>query len=154
MVSVTPFLWFDDNAEEAAAFYTSVFDSAEITSSIPGPNGKALTVSMRIEGQDVTFINGGPQFPQTEAFSFFISCDGQAEVDRFWDTLIADGGSPSRCGWLKDKYGLSWQVIPRQLMDCLGDPDAEKAGRAMNAMLQMTKIDVAGLERARDAVPA
>ena len=154
MVSITPFLWFDDNAEEAAAFYVSVFDSAQITNTTPGPNGKALTVSMRIEDQDVTFINGGPQFPQTEAFSFAITCDGQAEVDRFWDALIAGGGSPSQCGWLKDRFGLSWQVIPRQLMDYLSDPDAEKAGRAMNAMLQMTKIDIAELERARDGVPA
>jgi predicted 3-demethylubiquinone-9 3-methyltransferase (glyoxalase superfamily) len=152
MVTVTPNLWYNNNAEEAAEFYVSVFDTAEITNTIPGgPDGKALVVSMSIEGQNVTFINGGPMFPQTEAFSFEIICDGQAEVDRYWDALIADGGAPSQCGWLKDKFGLSWQVVPKQFLELVSDPDAEKVGRVMSAMMEMIKLDVAELEKAAEA---
>lgn len=150
MQKITPFLWFEDNCEEAMKFYTSVFKDAKIVSTMPGPDGKVMTGTMELFGQQFMVLNGGPQFKFTEAVSFFVSCEDQAEVDEYWEKLTADGGEESQCGWLKNKYGLSWQIIPKALGECLGDPDREKAGRAMQAMLGMKKIVVADLEKARD----
>ncbi len=156
MQKITPFLWFDNSAEEAAEFYVSVFKDSRITAvnrygeAGPGPAGTAMTVSFRLEGQDFIALNGGPHYQFTPAISLFVDCPDQAEVDDLWSKLIADGGEESRCGWLKDKYGLSWQIIPKALGELLGDEDSAKAGRAMTAMLQMKKIDVAELKRAYD----
>ena len=155
---ITPFLWFDTQAEDAANFYVSVFKNADILSvnrdpeGGPAPAGSVMTVSFRLNGQQFTALNAGPMFTFTEAVSFVIDCADQAEVDYYWDALTADGGEPSACGWLKDKFGLSWQVVPRALPELLGDPDQEKAQRVMPAMMGMTKIDVAGLQRAYDGV--
>jgi predicted 3-demethylubiquinone-9 3-methyltransferase (glyoxalase superfamily) len=151
---ITPFLWFDTQAEEAANFYVSIFPDSEVLSvshygdGSPGPAGSVMTVSFRLAGQDVIALNGGPMFRFTEAFSFTIDCASQEEVDRYWEQLTADGGEPGPCGWLKDKYGLSWQVVPRALHELLQDPDPERAKRAMQAMLQMGKLDIAALQRA------
>jgi predicted 3-demethylubiquinone-9 3-methyltransferase (glyoxalase superfamily) len=142
MQKITPFLWFDNNAEEAANFYASVFKDAQVLSVSP------MTVSFRLNGQEFIGLNGGPEFKFTEAVSFFVNCETQAEVDELWSKLTADGGEESRCGWLKDKFGLSWQIVPTVLGDLLGDPDREKADRVMQAMLQMNKIDISALERA------
>jgi predicted 3-demethylubiquinone-9 3-methyltransferase (glyoxalase superfamily) len=163
MPKITPFLWFDDQAEEAAEFYVSVFNArpgsagdSEILGvsrygeAGPGKPGSAMTVSFRLEGQDFTGLNGGPQYRFTEAVSFFVSCETQEEVDALWSALT-EGGQEDACGWLKDRYGLSWQIIPTALGELLGDPDPERAGRAMQAMLQMTKIDIDGLRRAAEA---
>ncbi|HEY7034458.1 MAG TPA: VOC family protein [Thermomicrobiales bacterium] len=147
---ITPFLWFDNQAEEAANFYVSVFKNSEVLEvnryeGGPGEPGTVVVVSFRLDGQEVRALNGGPEFKFTEAFSFQIDCEDQAEVDYFWGKLV-EGGEPSQCGWLKDKYGLSWQVVPRRLIELLGDPDRAKANRVMQAMLQMGMIDVAELE--------
>jgi predicted 3-demethylubiquinone-9 3-methyltransferase (glyoxalase superfamily) len=150
---ITPFLWFDDNAEEAARFYASVFKNSRIGEirrygeAGPGPAGSVMTVSFELEGQEFIALNGGPHFTFTEAVSFFVKCETQDEVDALW-TRLTDGGQESQCGWLKDKYGLSWQIIPNALMEMLGDKDPEKAGRVMAAMLKMRKIDVKALEAA------
>src|SRR5438105_1082202 len=155
MQKITTFLWFNDQAEEAMKFYVSVFKNAKILSvdrmpeGTPGPQGKVMSGSFQIEGQEFMVLNGGPQFPFTEAISLFVNCETQAEVDELWDKLSA-GGSKDRCGWLKDKYGLSWQVIPTALGRMLRDKDPQKAGRVMQAMLQMSKIDIAALKRAYD----
>lgn len=148
---ITPFLWFNDNAEEAARFYTSIFADAKILSTMPGPEGKAMSVTFELMGQRITILNGGPHFQLNEAFSLFVDCADQAEVDFLWEKLTADGGEESQCAWLKDKFGLSWQIVPRQLGEMLGDPDPEKSQRVMQAMLQMTKIDIAALQAAYDA---
>jgi predicted 3-demethylubiquinone-9 3-methyltransferase (glyoxalase superfamily) len=155
MSKITPCLWFDGNAEEAADFYVSLLPDSRVdtVSRSPADNpstpaGAVLVVDFTLAGQAYRGINGGPQFPFTEAISLAIDCEDQAEVDRLWDALLAGGGSPGQCGWLKDRFGLSWQVIPRQLGELLGDPDRERAGRAMEAMLTMSKIDVAALRRA------
>ena len=160
MAKITPNLWFDGNAEEAAAFYVTLLPDSRIDkvwrSPADNPSTKAgevLLVDFTVAGQKFTGINGGPQFPFTEAVSFLIDCEDQAEVDRLWSALIAGGGEPSQCGWLKDRFGLSWQVIPRQLGEMLGDPDPERSRRAMEAMLEMTKIDVAALRRAFEGEP-
>ena len=151
-----PNLWFDGTAEEAAAFYCSVFPNSRITrvtrytAAGPGPEGSAVTVDFELDGLAFTGINGGPQFPFTEAVSFAIPCDDQAEADRYWDALTGDGGSPSQCGWLTDKYGLSWQVYPAELRTLLDDPEPERAARATQAMLQMTRIDLAAIRAAAD----
>jgi predicted 3-demethylubiquinone-9 3-methyltransferase (glyoxalase superfamily) len=150
MKKITPFLWFDTQAEEAMDFYVSVFKNSKVLSVTPGPNGIAQTVNFELEGQEFIGLNAGPQFKFNEAISFFVSCKTQAEVDELWEKLTADGGEESRCGWLKDKYGLSWQIIPTALSEMLGDPDPEKAGRAMQAMLKMNKIDIQGLRQAYD----
>ena len=147
---ITPFLWFDDKAEEAMRLYVSIFKNSKVLSVTPGPNGKALTVQFELEGQPVMGLNAGPMFKFTEAFSFFVSCEDQAEVDDLWAKLTAGGGEESQCGWLKDRYGLSWQIIPTALMDALGDPDPEKARRSLEAMLKMKKIDVSAIEAARN----
>ena len=150
MSKIAPFLWFDDQAEEAMHYYCSIFKNSEVLNVMPGPGGKAMGVTFRLEDQEIMGLNAGPQFKFNEAISFFVNCDDQAEVDYYWNKLTADGGEESRCGWLKDKYGLSWQIIPRQLGELFGDADREKAGRAVQAMLQMNKIDVSELQRAFD----
>ena len=149
MNKITPFLWFDDQAEEAMRLYVSIFKNSKVLSVTPGPNGKALTVQFELEGQPIMGLNAGPLFKFTEAISFFVSCEDQAEVDELWAKLIAGGGEESQCGWLKDRYGLSWQIIPTALMDALGDKDPEKSRRSMEAMLKMKKIDVRAIEAAR-----
>lgn len=153
---ITPFLWFDNNAEEAMNLYTSVFKNSKILSltrcgeSGPGPAGSVLVGSFQIEGQEFTALNGGPMFKFTEAISLVVNCDSQEEVDTLWRQLTAGGGAPSRCGWLKDRFGLSWQIVPRIMGTLLQDPDPAKAGRVMQAMMQMTKIDIAALQRAHE----
>lgn len=147
MQKITTFLWFDDNAEEAMSFYTSVFKDSRIISSMPGPDGKILTGSFELNGQEFMALNGGPMFKFTEAISLFVHCETQQEVDELWTKLSAHG-EESQCGWLKDKFGLSWQIIPNALGELLGDPDREAAGRALQAMLQMSKIDVKKLQEA------
>jgi len=141
MSTVTPFLWFDDNAQEAMIFYCSIFKDSKVVSS----NG--MGVEFELNGQSFMGMNAGPQFKFNEAISMFISCKDQAEVDYYWEKLL-EGGEESRCGWLKDKYGLSWQVIPKALGECLGNSDPVKAKRALEAMLKMSKIEVAKLEEA------
>jgi predicted 3-demethylubiquinone-9 3-methyltransferase (glyoxalase superfamily) len=147
MQKITTFLWFDGKAEEAAEFYVSVFKNSKVLSTM-GPKGQAMGVTFQLEGQQFMGLNGGPQFSFTPAISLFVSCETQAEVDDLWRKLTAGGGSEEQCGWLRDKYGLSWQIIPTILGRLLGDKDREKANRAMQAMLQMKKIDIAKLERA------
>ena len=150
---ITPFLWFDDNAEEAMNFYVSIFKDSEILSvnrvggGEPGSDDKVIVVSFRLAGQEFMGLNGGPHFTFTEAISLFIDCDSQDDVDELWDKLSA-GGQTSQCGWLKDKFGVSWQVIPSILGEMLQDEDRERANRVMQAMLQMTKIDIAKLKQA------
>jgi predicted 3-demethylubiquinone-9 3-methyltransferase (glyoxalase superfamily) len=154
MQKITPFLWFDGKAEEAANFYTSIFENSKVGAvrrygdAGPGPKGSAMTVSFQLEGQEFVGLNGGPVFKFNEAISFFVNCETQEEVDYFWSKLLEGGGQESQCGWLKDRYGVSWQIIPAALMKLLGDPDAAKTQRVMKAMLQMRKIDVATLEAA------
>jgi predicted 3-demethylubiquinone-9 3-methyltransferase (glyoxalase superfamily) len=154
MTKIRPFLWFDDQAEEAANFYANTFKNSKILDvqrvGEPGTESyKTMTVSFEVEGQEFIALNGGPQhYDFNDSISFFIDCADQAEVDYYWDRLTADGGEPGRCGWLKDKYGLSWQVIPSELPQLIGDPDPEKAGRAMQAMLGMSKLDIQALKDA------
>ena len=148
MNKITPFLWFDNQAEEAMNFYTSVFKNSRVHSVTPGPNGIAQSVTFELEGQQFMALNAGPQFKFNEAISFFVDCKTQEEVDELWAKLTADGGEESRCGWLKDKYGLSWQIIPSALGGMLGDPDPAKSQRALQAMLQMQKIDIEGIRKA------
>ena len=150
MQKVTTFLWYEDQAEEAAKFYVSVFKGAEIVDTMPGPGGKAMAATFRIDGQEFIAFNGGPHYKLTPAVSVFVSVETQAEVDELWAKLLAGGGEESQCGWLVDRFGLSWQVIPKKLGQLLSAPDREKAGRAMQAMLKMRKIDIAGLQRAFD----
>lgn len=145
---ITPFLWFNDNAEDAAKFYTSIFRNSKITHVTPGPGGKAFWVSFELDGQTYYALNGGPKYKFTEAISLFVTCEGQAEVDDLWSKLTSGGGQESMCGWLKDRFGLSWQVVPTALPRLMGDPDPQKAKRVMDAMLKMRKIDIAALERA------
>lgn len=150
MQSITPFLWFDGNAEEAVDFYISVFKEGKKTGSAPGPGGKPLTVAFQLNGQNFVALNGGPMFQFTEAISFIVNCETQQEIDDLWGKLTSNGGQEGRCGWLKDKYGLSWQIIPPVLGKLLGDKDPAKAGRAMQAMLQMNKIIIADLMKAAE----
>jgi len=153
MQKITTFLWFDDKAEEAANFYVSLFKNSKIDTMSrygdagPGPKGSVMVVQFQLDGQQFTALNGGPIFKFTEAISLMVNCETQEEVDRLWDKL-SEGGQKSQCGWLKDKYGLSWQIIPTVLGKLMSDPDREKAGRVMKAMLQMTKIDIATLQKA------
>ena len=135
-------LWFDNQGAEAAEFYTSVFDNSRIISATP------ITVEFQLEGRDFLALNGGPEFNFTEAVSLVVDCSSQDEVDRYWEALTADGGEESRCGWLKDKYGLSWQIVPSVLSELLTGPDADGAQRTTEAMLRMRKLDIAELERA------
>ena len=155
MPKTTPCLWFDTQGEDAAKFYTSVFPNSRVTAVTrygeagPRPAGMALTVEFELDGQAYTALNGGPEFTFSEAISFQVDCKDQDEVDHYW-TKLSEGGEEGPCGWLKDKFGLSWQVVPRALPELLGDPDQEKAQRVMAAMMGMKKIDVAGLQRAYD----
>jgi predicted 3-demethylubiquinone-9 3-methyltransferase (glyoxalase superfamily) len=155
MQKITPFLWFDDKAEEAANFYVSIFKNSKVGRATrygeggPGPKGKVMSVTFELDGQEFYALNGGPMFSFTPAISFFVNCDTQQEVDELWGKLSA-GGEESRCGWLKDKYGLSWQIIPSALSKMLQDKDREKAKRVMDAMLQMGKIDISRLQQAYD----
>ena len=153
MQKITPFLWFDGKAEEAMNFYSSIFKNSKIGritrygDAGPGPKGAVMSGTFQLDGQEFMALNGGPQFKFTEAISFFVNCETQEEVDELWEKL-SDGGQKSRCGWLKDKYGLSWQIIPSALGEMLGDKDPEKSRWVMKAMLQMDKIDIKGLEQA------
>jgi predicted 3-demethylubiquinone-9 3-methyltransferase (glyoxalase superfamily) len=148
MPKITPFLWFDNNAEEAASFYVSIFKSAKVLN-VNRMQGKVLTVTFEIEGQRFMALNGGPLFNFTEAFSIFVSCETQEEVDNYWNRLL-EGGTPSRCGWLKDKFGLSWQIIPTALMQLMGDPDPKKSNAVFQAMMKMDKIVIADLKKAHE----
>jgi predicted 3-demethylubiquinone-9 3-methyltransferase (glyoxalase superfamily) len=153
MQKITPFLWFDNNAEEAANFYVSIFKTAKILAvsrygdAGPGPKGSVMTVAFELEGQKFVGLNGGPMFKFSEAISFVVNCETQAEVDELWQKL-SGGGQTQACGWLKDKFGLSWQIVPKVLPELLTQKDAEKAKRVMQAMMTMTKIDIAGLKQA------
>lgn len=150
---ITPFLWFDDKAEEAANFYVSIFKNSKIGSMSrygeagPGPKGGVMVVSFQLNGQEFAALNGGPQFKFTPAISFLVNCETQQEVDELWEKL-SQGGRKDRCGWLQDKYGVSWQIIPTVLGKLMSDPDREKASRVMKAMLQMDKIEIKALEAA------
>lgn len=148
MQKITTFLMFNDRAHEAAQFYTSIFKNASITSVTPGPDGTIMAANFQIDGQEFYTYNGGSHFQFSEGISLFVSCEGQEEVDYYWEKLTADGGEESQCGWLKDKFGVSWQIIPTALGRLLGDSDPAKAGRALQAMLKMQKIDIAALEQA------
>jgi predicted 3-demethylubiquinone-9 3-methyltransferase (glyoxalase superfamily) len=154
MQKITTCLWFDNNAEEAVNLYTSVFKNSNVLDVSrwgeggPGPEGSVLTMRFQLEGQEFQALNGGPQFKFTEAISLSVDCQSQEEVDALWEKLTADGGEPSQCGWLKDKFGLSWQIVPRALPELLGDPDPEKSKRVMEAMLKMKKIDIKALQEA------
>ncbi|MBI3573204.1 MAG: VOC family protein [Candidatus Kerfeldbacteria bacterium] len=150
MNKITPFLWFNDNAEEAMNYYVSIFPNSRVISAWKGPDGKVMGVSFVLNGQEVRGLNGGPQFKPTEAFSFFVDCDSQEEVDMYWNKLTADGGQESMCGWLKDKYGLSWQIIPTALGRLMGDKDPKKSQAVTQCMLKMKKIVVADLQKAYD----
>jgi len=153
MQKITPFLWFDNNAEEAVNFYVSLFKNSKVLSITrygeagPGPAGTVLTAAFQLQGQEFIALNGGPQFKFTEAISFSVNCETQEEVDQYWEKL-SEGGEKGRCGWLKDKYGLSWQVNPVVLGEMLQDEDPEKAKRVMEAMLQMDKLDIETLKKA------
>jgi predicted 3-demethylubiquinone-9 3-methyltransferase (glyoxalase superfamily) len=153
MQKITPFLWFNDQAEEAMNFYTSIFRNSKVGSISrygeegPGPKGTVMSTTFQLAGQEFMALNGGPVFTFTPAISFFVDCATQAEVDELWEKL-SEGGEKQQCGWLKDKYGLSWQIVPSALGEMLQDKDAEKSRRVMNAMLQMEKIDIEGLKRA------
>jgi len=147
MPKITPFLWYDNNAEEAAKFYTSLFKNSKILSQLRA-GGKVQTVTFELEGQKFIALNGGPHFKLNESFSMFVNVDTQEEVDELWQKLTADGGAESRCGWLKDKFGLSWQIIPNALMQKMSDPDPEKANAVFQAMMKMNKIIIADLEKA------
>ncbi|PYK68152.1 MAG: hypothetical protein DME50_00100 [Verrucomicrobia bacterium] len=158
MQKITPFLWFDNQAEEAVKFYTSIFKDSKIGKitrygeageKVAGrPSGSVMTIDFEVEGQKFTALNGGPQFKFTESISFVVNCGTQEEVDYFWDKLTADGGQESQCGWLKDKFGLSWQIVPTVLIDMLHDKDSRKSEHVMQAMLQMQKIDIKKLKAA------
>lgn len=166
MQKITPFLWFDDKAEEAVNFYVSVFSSRRGAASGggdskivnvsrygeagPGAAGTVMTVTFQLDGQEFTALNGGPQFTFSEAISFLVDCETQEEVDELW-AAFSEGGEEGPCGWLKDRYGLSWQIIPTALTELLSDPDPERSQRVMKAMLEMTKIDIQGLQRAAEA---
>ena len=153
MQKITPFLWFDGQAEEAMNFYVAIFRNSKVGSVTrygdagPGPQGSVMTASFELEGQPFTALNGGPRFRFTEAISFVVRCATQEEVDELWERL-SEGGETQQCGWLKDRYGLSWQIVPVVLFELMSDPDREKSRRVMEAMLQMTKIDIAKLRQA------
>jgi predicted 3-demethylubiquinone-9 3-methyltransferase (glyoxalase superfamily) len=161
---INTYFWYENQAEEAANLYVDLFKTrpggqaaeskvtnvARYGEAGPGEPGSAMTVTFELEGQEFIALNGGPEFPFTEAVSLLVHCDSQEEVDHFWNALTSDGGEESQCGWLKDRFGLSWQIIPDRLMELIGDPDAGRSQRAMQAMLKMQKIDIATLEEAAD----
>ncbi len=152
---ITPFLWFDGQAEAAAQFYVSIFPNSKITAATrygeagPGPKGSVMTIGFELDGLPFTGLNGGPVFKFTEAISLVVHCETQAEVDHYWERLTADGGKPNQCAWLKDKFGVSWQIVPAALIELLQDEDPARSARVMQAMMQMTKIDIARLQAAR-----
>jgi len=149
-MTITPFLWFDTQAEEAMTYYASIFERSRIKA-VHRARGRVLSVEFELEGQPLMALNGGPQYAFTPAISLFVSCDTQSDIDRLWERFIADGGVPNRCGWLNDKFGLSWQIIPANLGSLLGGGgDAARGGRVFNAMLQMNKLDIATLQMAYD----
>ena len=156
MQKITPFLWFNDKAEEAMNFYTSIFKNSQVlkitryTEGAPGPKGTVMTANFSLDGQEFVTLNGGPQFTFSPAISFVVNCETQEEVDEFWEKLSA-GGERHECGWLQDKFGISWQIVPRILVEMLTDPDETRAQRVMMAMLQMKKIDIALLKKAYDS---
>jgi predicted 3-demethylubiquinone-9 3-methyltransferase (glyoxalase superfamily) len=156
MQKITPFLWFDHQAEEAMNHYVSIFRNSKVGKILrygdagPGPKGSVMVASFELEGQQFAALNGGPQFKFTEAISFVVNCETQAEVDELWDKLSEDG-QPQQCGWLKDKFGLSWQIVPSVLIELMSDPDPERSRRVTEAMMQMTKIDIAKLRQAYEA---
>lgn len=153
---ITPFLWFDTQADEAARFYTSVFKNSKILNvsrygdSGPGPKGSVMVVNFQIAGQELTALNGGPRFKFSEAFSFVVNCENQREIDEYWSKLTADGGQESMCGWLKDKFGFSWQIVPTELGKLMTHKDPQKANRVMEALLKMRKLDIAALKAAAE----
>ena len=149
MQKITPFLWFDTQAEEAMNFYASIFRNSKVHS-VNKMQGKVMSVQFELEGQHFMALNAGPMFTFNEAISFFVACESQQEIDDLWTKLTADGGSPSRCGWLKDKFGLSWQIVPTALTRMLGDKDPARAKRVTDAMLAMNKLDINQLQRAYD----
>lgn len=144
---IRPCLWFDGNAEEAARFYVSILPDSAIVGTTPGPGGKPLTVEFQLAGTQFLALNGGPEFQFNEAISISVDCRTQEELDELWDKLVA-GGSPGRCGWLKDRYGLSWQLVPSRLANLLADPDGARVGRMMGALMRMSKLDIRALEAA------
>lgn len=151
---ITPYFWFDGNAESAVEFYTSLFPNSRVTKVArwgkggPAPEGSVMNVAFELAGQSFIALNGGPHFKFSPAISMFVSCDTQAEVDQYWDRIVAAGGKPNQCGWIDDQFGLSWQIVPTQLVELMSDPDPIKAGRVATAMMAMVKIDLAALERA------
>ncbi|HEX6229252.1 MAG TPA: VOC family protein [Solirubrobacterales bacterium] len=155
MRQITPMLWFDDQAEQAVDFYGSVFDDVKVTEIArygeagPGEEGSVMTVAFELEGEPFVALNGGPHFEFTEAISFVVGCENQAEIDHFWEKL-SEGGEEGQCGWLKDRFGLSWQIVPSRMGELMSDPDPERARRTTEAMLKMKKLDIAELERARE----
>jgi predicted 3-demethylubiquinone-9 3-methyltransferase (glyoxalase superfamily) len=150
MKKITPFLWFNDQAEQAMRFYVSIFPDSKVLEVTPGPDGKAMGVRFELQGQEFIGLNAGPQFKFTEAVSFYVNCRDQTEVDDLWAKITAGAGEESSCGWAKDKFGLWWQIIPEALPRLMGDKDPVKAKRVVDAMLKMKKIDVGGLQRAYD----
>ena len=151
MPTITPFLWFDTQAEEAMTFYATIFRRSKVIS-VNRAQGKVMSVQFELEGQAFMALNAGPHFKFNESISFFVACETQQEIDELWIRLTADGGAPSQCGWLKDKFGLSWQIVPSALGRMLGDTDAATSARVMNAMLTMDKLDLAQLRRAHEGV--
>lgn len=155
MQKITPFLWFNNNAEEAINFYTSIFKTSKVGNTArygeggPGPKGSIMTAEFQLNGQDFIALNGGPHFKFTEAVSFVVNCETQEEIDEFWDKL-SEGGQKSRCGWLKDKFGLSWQIVPNILSKLAGSGDAKKSSRVMQALMKMDKLEIATLQKAYD----
>jgi len=156
MPRITPFLWFDNQAEQAADFYLSVFPNSKVVraarknESVPAETGDVMSIDLDLDGQPLTLLNGGPYFKLNEAFSLVVHCATQAEVDRYWDSLL-DGGQASQCGWLKDRFGLSWQIVPDVLLELMADPDRAKAGRVAAAMMKMVKLDIAQLKAAAES---
>ena len=150
MPTITPFLWFDSQAEEAMNFYASIFKRSKVIS-VNRAQGQVMSVQFELEGQAFMALNGGPLFKFTEAVSFFVACETQQEIDELWAKLTADGGAPSRCGWLKDRFGLSWQIVPASLGRMLGDQDATRSKRVMDAMMQMNKLDLSRLQEAYES---
>lgn len=151
MPTLTTCLWFDDAALDAAEFYVALFPNSAVTNVFRTADGAVLTVNWTLDGAPFMAINGGPRFPHTEAFSVFLGCEDQAEADHYWDALLADGGEPSQCGWLRDRFGVSWQVVPAGLHELLGDLDPARAVAAHDAMMQMSRLDLAGMRAAADA---
>jgi predicted 3-demethylubiquinone-9 3-methyltransferase (glyoxalase superfamily) len=147
---IRPYLWFNDNAEEAIEFYVSLFDDSRVVKLVRGPDDRVVVGEFQLEGQQFLALNGGPVYQFNEAISLFVTCATQEEVDTLWARLTADGGEPGRCGWLKDRFGVSWQIIPTALMTLMADKDPARASRVTQAMLTMGRIDIAGLKRAYD----